>query len=352
MTEVHAMRIALVILVLFFAGAIAFVWAHGLWLVFTTRLDERRLAEGRTIVSRLVSSPQLDPVELARFRKFSRRTQRRLLFELVRHLGGEVRERASVLAEEVGIIEHARRMSGSRLWWRRLHALRILTSLGTREEEVLPFFRDPHPAVRAQAAEWGSDHPSPPIIHALLRMLGDPATIGRFAIEDSVLRIGLVIVEPLAEHLESASGAPAIPLLEVAAALGQTAFGQPAVRLTRDADPRVRARAADVLGAVQSAESSDVLTALLSDADARVRTAAIRALGRIGHWPAAAAVAQLLRDPSFDVRRASGLALRSFGSPGLLLLGRFRSDKDAFAADMARQVLELPDVGREIGARA
>ncbi|HEX8674515.1 MAG TPA: HEAT repeat domain-containing protein, partial [Longimicrobium sp.] len=100
---------------------------------------------------------------------------------------------------------------------------------------------------------------------------------------------------------------------------------------------------ATVVGAVQPPECDTVLAGLLSDADPGVRAAAAAALGRIGHWPSAPAVARLLRDPVFPVRRAAGLALRVLGSPGMLLLGRYRADADPFAADMARQVLDLPD---------
>jgi hypothetical protein len=62
----------------------------------------------------------------------------------------------------------------------------------------------------------------------------------------------------------------------------------------------------------------------------------------MGHWPAGPAVARLLRDRAWEVRRASGLALRRLGSPGQLLLRRALTDADPFAADMARQVLDLP----------
>jgi hypothetical protein len=39
-----------------------------------------------------------------------------------------------------------------------------------------------------------------------------------------------------------------------------------------------------------------------------------------------------------------GLALRSLGPPGLLFLHRSLQDADRFAADMARHMLDLPDM--------
>jgi hypothetical protein len=292
----------------------------------------------------VATAPTLEPEAVRRLRALPPGVQSQLLVELTRNLGGSVRERVGVLARELGLLDRARRLTRNRWWWRRLRGLRLLTAFGGDEAEaVLPLFHDPHPAVRAQAAEWAGDHPSDAAVGALLEMLADPATLCRFAVQDSILRVGLPAAEPLAEHLAASSGRAAAPALEVAASLAQPSFAEPALRLCRDPDPEVRARAATVVGAVQPPECDTVLAGLLADADPGVRAAAAAALGRIGHWPSAPAVARLLRDPVFPVRRAAGLALRTLGSPGMLLLGRYRADADPFAADMARQVLDLPD---------
>jgi hypothetical protein len=42
------------------------------------------------------------------------------------------------------------------------------------------------------------------------------------------------------------------------------------------------------------------------------------------------------------------LALRAVGSPGILFLRRSLSDYDAFAADMAKQVLDLPEMNERV----
>jgi HEAT repeat protein len=60
------------------------------------------------------------------------------------------------------------------------------------------------------------------------------------------------------------------------------------------------------------------------------------------HWQAASQLADRLRDQAWRVRRAAGLALRSIGAPGALFLRRALKGEDAFAADMAQQVIDLP----------
>ncbi|HEY0153691.1 MAG TPA: HEAT repeat domain-containing protein [Longimicrobium sp.] len=344
MDELRLLRVTLVVLAVLFAASVAGIVFHGVWLKVRRRRRGALLAEGRAVMAGVATAPTLEPEAVRRLRALPPGVQSQLLVELTRNLGGSVRERVGVLARELGLLDRARRLTRNRWWWRRLRGLRLLTAFGGDEaESVLPLFHDPHPAVRAQAAEWAGDHPSDEAVRALLEMLADPATLCRFAVQDSILRVGLPAAEPLAAHLGAASGRAAAPALEVAASLAQPSFAEPALRLCRDPDPEVRARAATVVGAVQPPECDAVLAGLLADADPGVRAAAAAALGRIGHWPSAPAVARLLRDPVFPVRRAAGLALRVLGSPGMLLLGRYRADADPFAADMARQVLDLPD---------
>jgi HEAT repeat protein len=73
-----------------------------------------------------------------------------------------------------------------------------------------------------------------------------------------------------------------------------------------------------------------------------VRAEAAAALGRLGDWESAGALAERLRDPAWVVRSGAALALRALGSPGTLYLRRTLTDRDPFAADISRQVLELP----------
>ena len=101
--------------------------------------------------------------------------------------------------------------------------------------------------------------------------------------------------------------------------------------------------AATLVGAIGGGPAIGLLLRLLGDEAPEVRAAAARGLGKAEHWPAAAVLAGLLGDSSCAVRREAGVALRRLGSPGMLFLRRALSARDAFAADAARQMLDLPD---------
>ena len=201
---------------------------------------------------------------------------------------------------------------------------------------------DPHPAVRAQAAEWAAAHPSVTVISAMLTLLADPATQARFAVQNALLRMGGVVAGPLANFLETHTGRAAEAGLRVAESLAEPSFVPAALRLSRTDDVGIRIAAAKLLGAVGDARGAARLIEMLDDADSSVRAAAAQSLGRMQHWQAASLLAYRLRDSAWRVRRAAGLALRSIGAPGALFLRRAIKGDDAFAADMAQQVLDLP----------
>jgi cyclophilin family peptidyl-prolyl cis-trans isomerase/HEAT repeat protein len=82
-------------------------------------------------------------------------------------------------------------------------------------------------------------------------------------------------------------------------------------RLTTDADPRVRRRAAVAIGRVGLKDGIPALTPLLADPDTDVRQSAAFALGLIGDRASSAALVSLLKDPDPLVRgrAAEGLGL-------------------------------------------
>ena len=347
MSATELLRWVLLVEGVVLAACLISIFGHGAWMTYFERWAAPRLERGRNVLAGVAVRPQVDRADLARLRALPRRLQVRLFTELVPSVAGSQRRQLTSLAGEIGLSEAAERMCAERRWWRRLRGVRLLTALGGGEKAVTPLFRDPHPAVRAEAVEWAADHPSQEVIDRLVPLLADPTSVGSWVLRDSLLRIGRPGLARLAEYLETHSGPEAEAALDVAAGLPDPGLARAARRLCNDPLPAVRVRAASLAGAIGGDELVTVLEEMLGDAEPYVRAAAAAALGRLGHWPAATTVARLLRDPAWICRSQAALALRRLGSPGQLLLRRALADSDRFAADIARQVLDMPETTAE-----
>jgi hypothetical protein len=266
------------------------------------------------------------------------------LVEIARTLQGTQFNMLRVLADSLGILNQAERECADRRWWRRLRAVRLLSGVGGGERVLPRMFDDPEPLVRAQVAEWASGTPTRRRIDRLCEMLNDPVKLCRHTAADSLLRIGAPAVPVLLEHLQKSSGESALFALRVAVDLSDARFLPAAQRLADSPSAEVRRAVARLLGRLGGDESSLRLMSMLDDEDPEVRAAACAALGALGYWPAAARIAQQLHHPAWIVRRTAAVSLRRIGSTGMLLLRHALNDADAFAADAARQVLELPEI--------
>jgi HEAT repeat protein len=322
--------------------AVCLFFAHGLWLFFHERRLRRLTAAARDSLAHLATRGTVNVEDIEALRKLPHDVQVVAFLEMSRHLSGAGKERLSFVARQVGVVDRARKLCESGRWARRLRGARILSRLDVVDPVVQRLLSDPHPAVRAQAAEWAAAQPSETLIAAMLTLLADPATQARFAVQNALLRMGGVVAAPLAAFLEAHTGRAAEAGLRVAESLAEASFGPAALRLSRNEDVGVRIAAAKLLGAVGDAAAAERLIQLLDDTDSSVRAAAAQGLGRMQHWQAASLLAYRLRDSAWRVRRAAGLALRSIGAPGALFLRRAIKEDDRFAADMAQQVLDLP----------
>jgi hypothetical protein len=325
------------------ALAVVFYFSHGLWLFLNQRRVRRSTETARESLVRLVTRGAINVEDIALLRQLHHDVQENVFLEISRSLTGTGKERLRFVAQEVSLLTRARKLCESRSWTRRLRGARVLSRMDVADPLVARLLVDPHPAVRAQAAEWAAVQPSIPIITTMLTMLADPATQARFAVQDALLRMGGIVAEPLAAFLETHSGLPAESGLRVAEALAATGFRPAAIRLSGSDDAGVRVAATKLLGAIGDAPSAERLMELLKDPDSHVRSAAAHGLGRMQHWQAASHLAECLRDAAWHVRRDAGLALRSIGAPGALFLRRAIKGDDAFAADMAQLVLDLPE---------
>lgn len=342
MVSQHFLNIVMLIELGLLTIAVGVFFMHGLWLFFHERWLARVTGSAREALARLVTSGVVNVEDIQALRTLSHDVQVIVFLEVSRNLSGTGKERLRFVADQVGLIERARKLCTSRKWTRRLRGTRILSRMDVPDPLVAQLLADPHAAVRAQAAEWASAQPSVPVISAMLLLLADPATQARFAVQNALLRMGGVVAEPLTSFLETHSGQAVEAGLRVAESLAEPRFAPAALTLSRNDDAPIRVGAAKLLGAIGGAEAADRLTALLSDEDSQVRAAAASSLGRMQHWQAASQLAGCLRDRTWRVRRDAGLALRAIGAPGVLFLRRALKGNDRFAADMAQQVLDLP----------
>ena len=322
--------------------ALSLYLLHGVWLLFNQRRRLVQTEKARESMVGLVNSTVVDLEQIESLRRLPQNVQTKAFLEVARNVSGSGMERLRFMAQQVGVLDHARKLCASRRWTRRLRGARILSQMDVPDPLVLKLLIDPHPALRAQAAEWAAAQPSMPVIAAMLRLLADPATQARFAVQTALLRMGAVAAGPLATFLERNSGSAAEAGLRVAEALAEPRFEQAGLRLSRPADVAIRTAAAKLLGAVGGAAAAERLLELLGDEAFQVRAAAAQSLGRMRHWQAGSALSECLVDPTWSVRRQAALALRAIGAPGVLFLRRAVKGNDRFAADMAQQILDLP----------
>jgi hypothetical protein len=325
------------------ALAVAVYFSHGLWLFFTQRRLTMLIEQGRAAMARVLTRSSVDVADVKILRSLPQRVQVEVFLEISLSLSGTGKERLRFVAREVSLLERARKLCESRRWTRRLRGARLLSRMDVTDPIVDKMLADPHPAVRAQAAEWAATHPSPAVVARMLEMLADPATQARFAVQDALLRMGPVVTEPLEKFLETRSGAPAASGLRIAESVAEARFRPAALRLSANDDALVRIEAARLLGAIGGAPSAERLIALLNDTDSKVRAAAAHGIGRMQYWEGASRLAESLCDKTWRVRREAALALRAIGAPGALFLRRALKGEDRFASDMAQQILDLPE---------
>ncbi|HEX5724180.1 MAG TPA: hypothetical protein VFX98_01870, partial [Longimicrobiaceae bacterium] len=159
MNAYELLRWVLLVEALVVLPAVVLMFGHGLWMTAYERRAVPLLERGRAVLADLAVSPRVSPADREALRRLPRRLQIRLFTELASSVGGSHRTHLTALAREIGLVQAAERLCADRRWWKRLRGVRLLTALGGGEAVVPALFRDPHPAVRAEAVEWAGDHP-------------------------------------------------------------------------------------------------------------------------------------------------------------------------------------------------
>lgn len=305
---------------------------------------ERRRETGRLVLARTIARHHDSLEGLDEFVELPWVVQQELVREFGGALTGSARNRLSHLGRRSGVAQRAERLCQSRYWWKRLAGARVLTALDHDCAAMRPLLNDPNPTVRAQAIVWAAGRVDESIIAELVAHLADDERICRFTVQDSLLRLGRPAATVLARALTNPEWPGLADGLFVARGLAHPELLEPTLALTQHAREDVRARSAGVLGVLGGEKAVDALVHQLQDPAWTVRAAAAHSLGDLNAWGACPSLLSLMGDTNWPVRRESALALRRMGGLGLLALRRALTSENTFTADMARQVLDMPEV--------
>lgn len=260
-------------------------------------------------------------------------------------------ERHTALAEAMEgdrWVIRALRGARSRLWWKRLGAVRLLAVVGRPEHRVAlrRLLLDRHPAVQLAAASCLNRVNDSELVSLVVETLPRrPVAVRHYLF--GALRECWTLTAPLlksrlradvpADRLEVwVNLAEAIPSPEVLARV---------LPLRAHAAPGVRLAVARALKHYFHPEAVPALLELLADEDWRVRAQAARALGSLRSAEAMEALAGAIHDDKWWVRFRAALALAQLGEPGRRALRAVRAEDDHFAREMAAMISGLPDGG-------
>ncbi len=172
----------------------------------------------------------------------------------------------------------------------------------------------------------------------LISMLDDDVEAVRFAAQSALLHGAGHVNDELASFLTTSDSPGVVWALEVAANSPDPRL-LPGIR-RHLASQDARRRAIATRACAPWMDDPGELIALLDDRDPSVRAVAAEAAGLIGAQTLAARVGKLLSDRSWVVREHAGRALATMGPAGVMTLRIHLNDDDAYAQDMARQVLD------------
>ncbi len=260
-----------------------------------------------------------------------------LVQRLATDLGGDADERLRQLVSTAGLTRDIRRRLNSRSWRRRAQGAALASLLPPGDPGRWLLLSDKRALVRARAAESLEQDDASELAPTLTSMLHDESEAVRFAAQQALLKGDTRVVDAVRAYLGQPHSVGTAYALEIAANFPDPRLTQAIAKHTKATDPRERAIATRGLGPWLF--EPEIFRELLNDEAPLVRATAATTVGSRGAEIMAADVGRLLRDPSWEVRRAAGLALTKMGPAGTMTLRVYANDNDAYAADMAQQVL-------------
>lgn len=233
----------------------------------------------------------------------------------------------------------------SRHWWHRLEAGRLLTVAGQPRDAplLLRLLADPHAAVVLAAIGALERVQSTALFAAVLEQLPRLAHTVQAYAAATLERARTSLTPVLAKYLSGPTNRQGLAAyVDLASRLTAPELRAPLTALATHGDMEARAAVARALGRYPHDDSIAALSELAADRAWQVRALAIQSLARLQ----AATVPifhQGLRDGSWWVRLRAALALIAGGPEGRNALLSAEVGADAFARDMARLVLGLPE---------
>ncbi len=182
-----------------------------------------------------------------------------------------------------------------------------------------------------------------------LDLLDEETPARALLLADSMIGFGPAAVPSVAGRLEDPRVTQRALLIRVLGLIGDPEAAGAVVSFLIHADPEVRIAAASSLGRVGTTETIPRLIAAGGDDDWRVRGRVASSLGDLGASEAVPLLTGLLEDPGWWVRQHAARSLARLPGGEDVLLGALDSP-DRFAADAAREQLELMDPARSAAA--
>ena len=271
---------------------------------------------------------------------------------------GELLQDSHPMAQDLfraaGGLKRVHRLSRSRVVRHRVQAAALLARLPFFDESSTILCRlvaDPHPLVREAAARAVAIRRDAPAAAAMLRAIERYNDLSMYRVARHALaRCGHEVTNGLIEGLSSELPEVRWLCLDVLGDIGDPVALPVILALARrDGDTETLTRLARALRSYSGVQVVQCLLDLAGHPEWQVRAQAARSLGLVAGRDGNAiyldavleCLEQLTRDQEYWVRNNAATALASLGEPGRRILQRLASGSDRYAAERAREALQV-----------